>query len=217
MERKKSNAENSTFGGTLNDATNSASTNVPRDGSTTGSMVGSILSGFQVVQESYKKLGHSYCAFSSANARNGERMPVVVNSSTQNLIPEQQATHEELGHRFGAIFSANAASGERMTNVVNSSTQTPIPEREGDLEEDKDDGQDRNMENMFSEALMEHHMRINVELRVRAFYLSIKMHKYKSPKSTCLESKEHCYICLDVYHDGQELAKIECGHVYHFE
>ncbi|PHT71894.1 hypothetical protein T459_22679 [Capsicum annuum] len=177
MESNKSNAENSTFCGTLNEATNSASTNVPRNGSTTGRMVGSILSEFQ-------------------------------DGGILSLIKEEQATHEELGHRFGAIFSANAASGETMTNVVNSSTQTPIPEREGDLEDDKDDAQDCNMENMTSEALMEHHMRINVELRVRAFYLSIKMHKYKSPKSTCLESKEHCYLCLDVYRDGQELAKI---------
>ncbi|KAF3684132.1 hypothetical protein FXO38_00430 [Capsicum annuum] len=52
-----------------------ATTNVPRDGSMSGCMVGSILTQIQEVQAAYKNLGKSYCAFASANAGSGKRMP----------------------------------------------------------------------------------------------------------------------------------------------
>ncbi|KAF3684300.1 hypothetical protein FXO37_01397 [Capsicum annuum] len=170
MESNKSNAENSTFCGTLNEATNSASTNVPRNGSTTGRMVGSILSEFQEYSE---KASHEYLDENLSGLKEPLCLQIYLlclilclqDGGILSLIKEEQATHEELGHRF--VFQ----------------------EREGDLEDDKDDAQDCNMENMTSEALMEHHMRINVELRVRAFYLSIKMHKYKSPKMSTAMGK----------------------------
>lgn len=64
-----------------------ATTNVPRDGSMSGCMVGSILTQIQEVQAAYKNLGKSYCAFASANAGSGKRMPEVVNSFTETMIP----------------------------------------------------------------------------------------------------------------------------------
>ncbi|XP_055800821.1 E3 ubiquitin-protein ligase MBR1-like [Solanum dulcamara] len=178
----ESNKANSTSNGTINVATSSTPTNMPRDGSTTESIIGSILS----------------------------------------QIEERQTAYQEHVHRYRALFSSNA-SGERMTDVVNSSTQTMIPvkflhftkEGESDLEED--DGQNLNRENMSYQALFEHHKRINIGLRVRAFDLSIKLHKYESPKSTCLDNKECCSICLDDYCDRDELAEIDCSHVYHVD
>ncbi|KAK4368655.1 hypothetical protein RND71_012447 [Anisodus tanguticus] len=77
MQSYKSNADNSTFNGTLNAGTTSTA-NVPRDGSTTMSMVDSIMSQIQELQAAYKKLGHSYCAPFSTNAGSGERMADVL-------------------------------------------------------------------------------------------------------------------------------------------
>ncbi|XP_055800798.1 probable E3 ubiquitin-protein ligase HIP1 [Solanum dulcamara] len=137
----ESNKAKSTSNGIVNVATSSTPTNMPRDGSTTESIIGSILS----------------------------------------QIEERQTAYQELVHRYRALFSSNA-SGERMTD-----------------------------------ALFEHHKRINIGLRVRAFDLSIKLHKYESPKSTCLDNKECCSICLDDYCDRDELAEIDCSHVYHVD
>ncbi|XP_059306549.1 uncharacterized protein LOC132057993 [Lycium ferocissimum] len=52
-------------------------------------------------------------------------------------------------------------------------------------------------------------------MRARDPYLNINLHKYDAANSTCLESKERCCICLDEYFDGENLAKIDCGHLYH--
>ncbi|XP_049366955.1 E3 ubiquitin ligase BIG BROTHER-related-like [Solanum verrucosum] len=53
--------------------------------------------------------------------------------------------------------------------------------------------------------------------RLLAFYLSMKTHTYQFPKSTCLDGKERCSICLDDYYDKEKLTEISCGHIYHFD
>ncbi|MCD9644378.1 RING finger protein 24 [Datura stramonium] len=183
MESYRSHTDNETFSGTLNATSSSTPANVPKDGSTTECLVGSILSLIQELQASYQKLGHSYRAHLAAN---GARMEDVVNSSTETLIPVKFLLH----------FTK---------------------EREGDFGEDEDDEHDPTTENVSSEILLKLHEHMNVGSRVKAFYLSINLHKYESPKSTCLESKEHCCLCLVDYCDGEDLAKIDCGHVYHID
>ncbi|KAH0672472.1 hypothetical protein KY290_024706 [Solanum tuberosum] len=53
--------------------------------------------------------------------------------------------------------------------------------------------------------------------RLLAFYLSMKTHTYQFPKSTCLDGKERCSICLDDYYDKEKLTEISCGHIYHYD
>ncbi|XP_047270264.1 probable E3 ubiquitin-protein ligase RHG1A [Capsicum annuum] len=55
----------------------------------------------------------------------------------------------------------------------------------------------------------------NAWFRVKAFYLSAKLYKYELVKSTCPEIKEQRCICLEEYYDGEQIAGIHCGHVYH--
>ncbi|XP_010316970.1 probable E3 ubiquitin-protein ligase ZFP1 [Solanum lycopersicum] len=80
-------------------------------------------------------------------------------------------------------------------------TQNVIPERFGG------DGQE----------ILELHAQIAARLRLLAFHLSIKVHTYQLPKSTCLDGKERCSICLDDYYDKEKLIQIICGHLYHLD
>ncbi|MCD7461040.1 RING finger protein 24 [Datura stramonium] len=122
-------------------------------------------------------------------------------------------------HTDNETFSGtlNATSSSTPANVPKDGSTTECLEREGDFGEDEDDEHDPTTENVSSEILLKLHEHMNVGSRVKAFYLSINLHKYESPKSTCLESKEHCCLCLVDYCDGEDLAKIDCGHVYHID
>ncbi|KAJ8568728.1 hypothetical protein K7X08_030950 [Anisodus acutangulus] len=177
MERYKSNADNSTFNGTLNAATDSTPANVPRDGS--------IMSRIQELQATYEKLGHSYSAPFPANAGSGERMADVVNSSTQAVIPDKFL------HFTKELQAAYQEHGLEIENKVSEALLEFL-----DCMKNVNAGWERSLE-------------------ISVFYSRIKLHKNESAKSTCLKNKEHCCICLDDYCDGEELAKIDYGHVYH--
>ncbi|KAH0722605.1 hypothetical protein KY290_005255 [Solanum tuberosum] len=68
----------------------------------------------------------------------------------------------------------------------------------------------------LTKEILELLTRITVGLRLTAFRLSTKVHTYQLPKSTCLDGKERCSICLDDYYDKEKLTEINCGHLFHF-
>ncbi|KAH0672552.1 hypothetical protein KY290_024780 [Solanum tuberosum] len=67
------------------------------------------------------------------------------------------------------------------------------------------------------QAILKRHTRIKVGLRLLAFYLSIKTLTYQLTKSTCVETKTRCSICLDDYYNKKILTEINCGYLYHFD
>ncbi|MCD7461043.1 RING finger protein 24 [Datura stramonium] len=105
---------------------------------------------------------------------------------------------------------------ERTTDVVNPDVQTITPENGGELGEVGVDEQDLTVVNMtFRQVAIELCEYVRAGFRARAPYLNANLHKYQEANSTNLESKECCCICLDEYSEGEEIAKIDCGHLYH--
>ncbi|XP_075078717.1 E3 ubiquitin protein ligase RIE1-like isoform X2 [Nicotiana tabacum] len=103
-----------------------------------------------------------------------------------------------------------------LTFLIRNNLALMIPESDDGLEDEEDEDDEQGI--LPSEELFKLHRylkNVNAGWRARAFDLSIKLHKYES--STSLESNENCCICLDDYCDGEELAKTDCGHLYHVD
>ncbi|XP_009612513.1 uncharacterized protein [Nicotiana tomentosiformis] len=207
MESSNSNAENSTFSGTLNASANSTPTNMPRNVT--------IQSHIEEVQAELGQSDRASAEFMSNQEDVNDSSHAEFCLVCQRMISGSATLNSLLEHTHD-ILSANAGGGERTADVIDSSTQTMIPESEGELEEEgENDGQNPTIDNelLMELELYEHMRNVIAALRHTTFPLYIKLHKYDS--STCLECKEQCCICLDEYWDGEELAKIDCGHVYH--
>ncbi|XP_049401208.1 probable E3 ubiquitin-protein ligase ZFP1 [Solanum stenotomum] len=123
------------------------------------------------------------------------------NSTPANVPRDVGTTESIVGNVLPQIEEQRAAYQEFYHRYLALfPTLNVIPERDGD------DGQE----------ILELHTRITAGLRLMAFHLSTKIHTYQLPKSTCLDGKERCSICLDDYYDKEKLTEINCGHLYHF-
>ncbi|MCD7461046.1 RING finger protein 24 [Datura stramonium] len=201
MERSRPNADDSTFNGVLN----SIPDQIPRDRSSTDRRDGSV-----------QELRHSY--FASVEGINrcshGEFClfcPAILSWMLSS----------PLGYT-NALISANTSSGERTTYLLNPYTLTTTPvklfhfSKENEAQVYMQDHNDRSR--AYDRALFGLYENISLDFaRFGASdpCLNISLHKYDAANSTCPDNKERCCICLEEYLDREELAKIDCGHLYH--
>ncbi|KAH0632573.1 hypothetical protein KY284_035359 [Solanum tuberosum] len=121
-----------------------------------------------------------------------------------------------------APVSVVTDNGESMTNVINPNVPVKFShftkENEGEVRDSEVDRRNFIYQHrVIGQAILEFQEYARAGFRAIPPLLNINLHIYEATNSTCPETKDHCCICLEEYCDKEELARIDCGHMYHMD
>ncbi|XP_015087669.2 probable E3 ubiquitin-protein ligase HIP1 [Solanum pennellii] len=103
---------------------------------------------------------------------------------------------------------------EGVTNVINPN----VPENEGgEVRDSEVDRRNFIYQEVVERAISELEEHARAGFRAIPPLLNINLHVYEAANSTCSEPKEKCSVCLEEFCDKEELARIDCGHMYHMD